>query len=185
MQDTEIIALFFARSEQAIAELAARHGAVCRRVAENILGDARDAEECVNDAYLGVWNTVPPQRPSPLRTYVCRIVRNLATARYHASRAQKRSSIYDAALDELEDCLASADTAETALGARELTALLDRFLASLGEDERVLFVRRYWYADSVAALAERFGLRENTASVRLARTREKLRNYLKEEGYDL
>lgn len=185
MQDTEIIALFFARSEQAIAELAAKHGAVCRRVAENILGSAQDAEECVNDAYLGVWNTVPPQRPDPLRTYVCRIVRNLATARYHTNRAQKRSSIYDTALDELEDCLASADTAQTALDARELTALLDRFLVSLREDERVLFVRRYWYADSVAALAGRFGIRENTAAVRLARTREKLRNYLKKEGYDL
>ena len=90
MQDAEIIELLFARSGQALAELATKHGAVCRRVAENILGDARDVEECVNDAYLGVWNTVPPQRPSPLRTYLCRIVRNLATARKSAAASTTR-----------------------------------------------------------------------------------------------
>lgn len=185
MEDSRIIALFEERSEQAVEELAKKYGALCRTVAGNILGSAQDAEECVNDAYLGVWNTVPPQKPDPLLTYVCRIVRNLATARYHANTAQKRNSAYDAALDELEDCLAGADTAETALGARELAHALDAFLDTLRADERVLFVRRYWYADSLADIAARMHISRGSAAVRLSRTREKLKKYLREEGYEV
>ena len=101
MDDDRIIELFFARSEQAITELSRKYGTVCRRVAENILNDRRDAEECLNDAYLAVWNTVPPRRPDPLMSYVCRIVRNQALKRYHANAARKRNSVYDAALEEL------------------------------------------------------------------------------------
>ena len=101
MDDDRIIELFFARSEQAVTELSRKYGTVCRRTAENILNDRRDAEECLNDAYLAVWNTVPPQRPDPLLSYVCRIVRNQALKRYHANAARKRNSVYDAALEEI------------------------------------------------------------------------------------
>lgn len=185
MEDGEIIALFHARSERAIAELAAKYGGVCRAVAENILHDRQDAEECLNDAYLGVWNTVPPRRPEALLPYVCRITRNQALTRYHARTAQKRSSRYELALDELAECLAAPETAEGALDAAELSRAIDRFLDTLARAERVLFVRRYWYADSLADLAERFGISRNHAAVRLGRTRKKLRDYLTKEGYTL
>ena len=100
MDDSKIIELFYERSEQAIIELSKKYGTVCTKVAKNILNDVRDTEECVNDAYLGAWNTIPPQRPNPLLSYVCRIVRNLAIKKYHANTAVKRNSIYDVALDE-------------------------------------------------------------------------------------
>ncbi|MGM9619138.1 MAG: RNA polymerase sigma factor [Oscillospiraceae bacterium] len=185
MQDQEILRLFFERSEQAIAELEKKYGTLCRRIASNILRSEQDAEECVSDAYLAVWNAIPPERPAPLSAYVCRIVRNLAVKRYHANTARKRNSFYDVALEELEECLSAPETAETALSARELTRLLDAFLDTLEERDRFLFVRRYWYADSVAALAADFGISENNASVRLSRLRGKLKSYLRKEGFFL
>jgi RNA polymerase sigma-70 factor (ECF subfamily) len=118
-------------------------------------------------------------------TYLCRIVRNLSVMRYHANTAVKRNSVYDVALDELENCLVSPATVETELSAKELTGLLDRFLDTLGQENRVMFVRRYWYADSVSDIAARLGMRPNHVSVRLSRTREKLRAYLRKEGYGI
>ena len=103
LEDNKIIDLFYARSEQAIIELSKRYGAVCRKIAGNILNNRLDAEECVNDAYLGVWSTVPPQSPDPLQAYVCRIVRNLSITKYHSNTAVRRNSFYDVALDELEE----------------------------------------------------------------------------------
>lgn len=185
MTDSNIIELFFERSEQAIVELSTKYGAVCKKVAGNILGNDLDAEECVNDAYLGVWNTIPPQKPDPLLTYFSRIVRNLSIARYHANSAIKRNSYYDAALDELEDCLASTEDIEAELSAKELTVLLDTFLDALDQTDRIMFVRRYWYADSICDISQMFQMSRNNVSVRLLRTREKLRNYLKKEGYEL
>lgn len=108
MEDSQILELLYERSERAIAALSEKYGSVCRRVANNILNDVRDVEECVNDAYLGAWNTIPPQKPQPLRSYVCRIVRNFAIKRYHANTAAKRNSCYDVALDELENCFPAA-----------------------------------------------------------------------------
>lgn len=185
MEDEEIVALFWERSEEAIGAVDEKYGGVLRRIGRNILNSDRDGEECVNDAYLAAWNTIPPQRPEPLLTYLCKIVRNQAVARYHANTAQKRNSSYDVALEELEECLASDGTVEEALSAKELTAHLDRFLDTLDGESRALFVRRYWYADSIAGLAEQFRLSKNNVSVRLSRLREKLRRYLKKEGYDL
>lgn len=182
MEDRQIIELFFARSEQAITELSGKYGPVCRRVALNILNSEADAEECVNDSWLAVWRTIPPQRPDPLLTYVCRIVRNLATKRYHANTARKRYSPYDVALDELEACLPSADHPEDALDAHELARSIDRFLAGLDRDSRVMFVRRYWYGDPPAHIAKHFGVTSHYISVRLSRLREKLRKHLTEEG---
>ena len=183
MQDGEIIELFFARSEQAIIELSKKYGTVCQRVANNILNNSLDAEECVNDAYLGAWNTIPPQKPNPLLTYVSRIVRNLAVAKYHSNTAIKRNSFYDAALDELEGCLASSASVEDELTAKELSAALDRFLDTLEQENRVMFVRRYWYSDSISEIAKRFHISNNYASVCLSRIRGKLKKYLEKEGY--
>lgn len=185
MDDSKIIDLFYARSEQAIMELSTKYGAVCSKVAKNILNNSHDAEECVNDAYLGAWNTIPPQNPNPLLTYICRIVRNLSIMKYHANTAIKRNSFYDAALDELEDCLASSETVEDKLTAKELSDALDQFLDTLVQENRVIFVRRYWYSDSISEIAERLHMSKNNVSVRLSRTRERLKNYLKKEGYIL
>lgn len=182
MNDSEIIDLFYARSERAIAELSAKYGNVCNKIAKNILNNIRDAEECVNDAYLGAWNTIPPQNPNPLLTYICRIVRNLSIKKYHANTSVKRNSFYDAALDELEECISSPESIDAEISAKELTRMIDNFLDTLDAESRILFVRRYWYSYSISELAEQFNLKSNTVSVRLSRIRDKLRNYLKKEG---
>ncbi len=182
MEDNEIIQLFQSRSEQAITELSKKYGAICARLSNNILKNRLDAEECVNDAYLGVWNSVPPQNPDPLLTYVCRIVRNLSLKKYHSNTTAKRNGFYDAALDELEDCIASGQTIEKELSAKELSRLLDLFLGTLDKTSRIMFVRRYWYSDSVSDIAEKLHMSNNSVSVRLSRTRTRLRKYLRKEG---
>lgn len=185
LEDVKIIELFFARTEQAIAELAAKYGSTCKRIANNILKCEPDAEECVNDTYLAAWNAIPPERPDPLRTYIFRITRNIATAKYHANTALKRNSYYDVALDELEECLTSASTIEQEVDAKELSQEIDRFLDSLDQESRVMFVARYWYSDSITEIAKRLRTTNNNVSVRLSRIRSKLKNPLQKAGYDL
>lgn len=182
MDDREIIKLFFERSEQAITELSNKYGTVCSKIAFNILNSTQDAEECVNDAYLGVWNTVPPQNPSPLLSYVCRIVRNLSIKKYRANTAAKRNSIYDVALDELENCFPSSVSADDEFNASETARIINEFLESLDKENRIIFVRRYWYSDSITDIAKQFGRNEHNISVRLSRIREKLRKHLIKEG---
>ena len=182
MTDMEIINLFFERSEQAIDELAKKHGNAVARVARNILGNEQDTEECVNDTYLGTWNTIPPHRPSPLRTFVCRIARNLATKKYHANTAMIRNSQYDLALDDLEEILADSNSVEEAYEAKELRAAINGFLATLNPSDRFLFMRRYWYSDPVKDIAKMAHSTTNSVTVRLFRIREKLRLYLEKEG---
>ena len=182
MDDSRIIELFFERSEQAITELSNKYGSLCGGIAAHILGDPLDAEECVSDAYLAVWNTVPPRKPDPLASYVCRIVRNLAIKKYHANTAKKRNSFYDVALSEIEDCFPSTLSAEGEFDAREATRAIDRFLETLDKQSRVLFVRRYFYSDSIEDLAKLFHVSRHTVSVRLSRIRRNLSRYLTEEG---
>ena len=182
LDDREIVALFYARSEQAIEELKQKHGAAVGRVASNILSDPLDAEECVNDTYLAAWDTIPPQNPEPLRTYVCKIARNLALKKRQSNLAVKRNGSYDAALDELADCFPAAETVESMFDAKELSAAVNRFLDTVGYDDRFIFVRRYWYGDAVAAIAAMMHWGAHRVSVRLSRTRRQLRNYLKKEG---
>nr|MCR5427375.1 sigma-70 family RNA polymerase sigma factor [Lachnospiraceae bacterium] len=142
MDDEKLIDLFFERSEQAIAELSRKYGNLCGRIAQNILNNLQDCEECVNDAYLAVWNTVPPQRPDPLSSYLTRIVKNLALKKYHENTAQKRNSAYEIALDEIADCFPSTASVEDELEAKETAKLIDRFLETLSETDRIMFVRR-------------------------------------------
>lgn len=182
MDDEQIIRLFNRRSGQAVSALSDKYGRVCTRVARNILSDPRDAEECLNDAYLAVWNTIPPQNPSPLLSYVCRIVRNLALKKYHSLTAQKRDSAYHIALDELEHCLSSPDTAENLLEAGELAEGMNCFLGTLEQKNRIIFVRRYWYTDSIEDIARKMGMTRHNVTVRLSRTRERLKKYLESEG---
>lgn len=181
MDDNAIIELFFARSEQAIRELDSQYGRTCHKLSYNILNSRQDAEECVNDAYLGTWNAIPPTRPSPLLAFVCKIVRNLSLMRYHADRAAKRGGgSYTATLEELEDCLASPRTVEGDLEEQELVHVIEDFLETLSVENRVILMRRYWFSDSYGEIAARTGLSEKNVSVRLTRIRKQLRNYLEE-----
>ena len=182
IEDGRIIGLFFERSEQALEELDRKYGAAVKKTAANILSDRQDAEECVNDTYLRVWNSIPPQKPNPLVSYVCKIARNLALDRYRSNTAEKRNGNLDLVLEEMEECIPSNMSVETELEAKELTQEINRFLAALPKDDRFLFVRRYWYGDSVADLAAMTGGSANRISVRLFRIREKLRNTLTKEG---
>lgn len=182
MLDSKIVALFFARSEQAIPELDKKYGAACHRTANNILDNPQDAEECVNDAYLGVWNTVPPQDPEPLSTYVLRIVRNLSIKRLQHNRAAKRAGNYQECYEELSECIADNTTPETAYDAKELTHYIEEFLDGLNRTNRLLFVRRYWYLDSIKGLASATGLNEGAVRTRLSRMRQELKEQLQEKG---
>lgn len=182
MLDHEIIDLFFERSERAITELITKYGAAIKNVASNILRDAQDVEECSNDTYLQVWKSIPPKRPEYLGAYVCRIARNISLTRHHANTAQKRNSYYDTALEELEDTIPALDTVESEYDAKELRIYLNRFLQAQSRDDRYLFLRRYWYGDSILKIGEAMGVTPHTVSVRLFRLRQKLQTYLQKEG---
>ena len=178
MEDAGIIELFFERSEQGIRELDIKYGKACRKLSYNIVNDRQDAEECVNDAYLGAWNAIPPVKPDPLLTYICKIVRNISLNLYHRKEAAKRSSHYTIAMEEIEACIAATNAVEAEIEAVELAHSIERFLDTLTDENRVLFMRRYWFSDSYKDIAEFMGLTEKNVSVRLTRIREKLRQYL-------
>ena len=181
MEDGEIVALFFQRSEQALAELDKKHGRLCRRLAYRILNDQRDAEECVNDAYLGVWNAIPPAKPEPFVPFLCKIVRNLSLKELDRRGAAKRNSSYDVAMEELEGCLAAPDTVEETLDAKELAREIEGFLDTLRREDRVIFLQRYWFAAPYGEIGRSLGLSEKGISVRLVRIRKKLKRYLQEK----
>ncbi len=180
MDDRQIIALFYERSEQAITELSKKYGDLCFKIAINILNDAQDAEECVNDAYLGVWNSIPPQNPDPFRAYLCRIVRNLALKKLRANTALKRGGQLEVSLSELENCIPD-NSFDEQLSAKELTVQLNAFLSTLHRNDRVMFLRRYWFSEPLSEIAKIFGITEHNASVRLSRIRKKLHQYLNKE----
>lgn len=182
MEDEKIIDLFFDRSEQAITELDAKYGKFCRNLSRNILNDSRDTEECLNDAYLALWNSIPPERPSPLLTYLCKVLRNLSLKLYHRKTAAKRNSVCDVVMEELEDCLSSHDTVEAEADAKELIRHIEAYLDTLSQENRVIFIRRCWFSDSYEEIAKQTGLTEKTVSVRLTRLRKQLKHYLEEKG---
>lgn len=185
MEDKRIIELFFARSESAISQLSEKYGKLCAKIAHNILNDLSDAEECVNDTLLGVWNSIPPNRPDSLISYVCKVARNCALKRYEYNTAQKRNSHYDVALEELDECIAAPSGVEQEIDAMELTNDLNRFLAGLKKEDRVIFMRRYYFSDSYEQIASLTGLSVKNVSVRLTRIRASLKNQLKERGYEI
>lgn len=182
MDDKHIIKLLFDRSEQALALLARQFGPRLLLTARNILGDAQDAEECVSDTYFAIWNAIPPKRPDPFAGFVFKTGRNLALKRLRHNTASKRNSHYDLSLDELSGCIAGGSL-DDALSARALGEAIDRFLTALPQDSRIMFLRRYWFGDTVGQIAATLGYSENAVSVRLNRCRSKLRAYLIEEGY--
>lgn len=180
IEDEKIIEMFFERSEQGIRELDIKYGTVCHNLSYHIVGSRQNAEECVNDAYLGVWNTIPPARPNPLLSYVLKIVRNISIKIYWRKEAAKRSGHYTIALEEIEGYIADQKTVEDEIEARELARIIGEFLDTLTLENRVIFMRRYWFSDSCKDIAEFVGLSEKNISVRLTRIRQKMKSYLAE-----
>ena len=178
-RDGEIIELFWQRDERAIRLTADRYGGLCTHVAMNILGNAADAEECVNDTYLKAWNAIPPSRPSVLSAFLIRITRNLALDRFRAKGRLKRREGLTVMLSELGECIPAPEEG----GAEELMGHIKTFLAAAEDTDRKLFVGRYFHAYEVGRMAEALGLSPNAVSLRLHRTREKLRVYLRQRGY--
>lgn len=181
MEDKKIIDLFFARSEQAIEHLDEKYGRLVTVLAEQIINDKEDAKECKNDTFLAVWNTIPPQRPNYLKAYVCKITRNLALKKVDLKSAKKRSNFYQVTLDELGESVSGGTIPQDLMEAKELVKYINQFLRNTDEQQRMLFIRRYFYGDSVESLAERFKMRPNTVSTRLSRLRKLLKAYLKEQ----
>ena len=184
MDDSEIVELFWQRSERAIPESAAKYGAYCQTVARNLLGSDEDAEECVNDTWLRAWNSMPDQRPAQLKLYLGRLTRWLSLDRLRVQRREKRGGgEYALALEELDGCLAGLDSAESALEQKELNGAINRFLATLRPEERTVFLARYWFACPVGIIARKHGFSESKVKTMLHRTRKKLHTYLREEEY--
>lgn len=182
MEDQAIISLFNERSEQAISELIKKHGASIRRITANILCDPLDVEECTNDTYLRIWNAIPPEVPRSLKAFACSIARNAALNRFHSNTARKRNSFYDVALEELEEYVPALGGVESELEAKELSRYINDYLSTLRYDDRYAFIRRYYYAEPVSAIAATMNLPPHRVSVRLFRIREKLQLYLVKEG---
>ena len=184
MDDQRIVDLYWDRDEDAILHTQRKYDGLCKTIAQNILGNPQDAEECVNDAYLKVWNSIPPQRPQSLVAFLSRIVRNISLDRYRHNNADKRSRGTDVMLSELEECLSDASVVE--MSAEEgIAEAINRFLKTLDRENRILFVRRYYYMDANEVLAKTFMISENTVRQRLFRMREKLREFLEKEGIGL
>lgn len=184
MDDSSIIELYFGRDEQAIRETAAKYGGLCFRVANNILGCREDAEESVNDAYLAVWNAIPPAKPENLRAFVCKVVRNRALKRLEYNTAKKRLSGTLIPFAELEEMLTDGSPPPD-VSAEELGKLIGIFLNTQSADARCVFVRRYWYFDKVSDIAKRYSFGESKVKTLLSRTRNRLKKFLIEEGYNI
>ena len=183
MTDTQIIDLYWARSQQAIAESEIKYGAYCHAIALRILDRAEDAEECVNDTWLRAWNAMPPQRPGILSAFFAKLTRNLSLDRWRRQRAAKRGGGQtELALQELGECVPDRRRPDEALEAAETARLISAFLRRQGELDRRLFVRRYFYLESLAALGARFGLTQGQVKSRLYRVRQRLKNELEREG---
>lgn len=183
MEDHRIVELYWQRSEEAIAETAAKYAPYLNSIAFGILADALDAEECVNDTYADAWDAMPPHRPSILSTFLGKITRRISIDRWRRNSAEKRGgSQMVLVLDELEDCASSSDV-ETTLEQQEMARIMGKFLDSLPTTERRLFLRRYWYLDSIAEIAKAFGFSESKTASMLHRIRIRLRKKLESEGY--
>lgn len=182
--DDEIIELYHLRSESAISETDRKHGTFCRRLAMNILTSREDVEECVSDTWLAAWNSMPPDRPSSLRAFLGRITRNLSISRFRRNHAAKRYAGMEILLSELEECIPDG-AAEVEIERRLLSDIISRWLDSLSDVDRVMFVRRYWYGDSVKELAYLYGETQNQTAKRMQRLRQNLREVLEKEGIEI
>lgn len=186
MQDDELIALYFSRSETAIAETKQQYGTYCYSIAYYILPHPEDAEECENDTYWKAWNAIPPTRPRHLKSFLGKITRNIALHVWEHQHAEKRGgTTMVLVLEELSECIPSEEDVEQAVENFELRTHLNRFLADLPKETRMIFVRRYWYFYTISEIAAEYGFGESKVKMVLSRTRKKLKVYLEKEGVEL
>ena len=186
MNDSQIVELFWERKESAIQEAQDRYGVYCAAIASHILNNREDVEECVSDAFLCAWNTIPPQRPELLSAFLGKLTRRYALRKLRENLAQKRGGgSVPEPFEEMENTLSANMDLDQILEAMDLSALIKAFLASLPDVDRRLFVCRYWYFDPVQEIAERFGFSEGKVKMRLKRTRDRLAEYLRREGYSV
>lgn len=186
MDDRVIVQMYLDRDENAILKTKEKYEAYCYTISNNILENYEDAQECVNDTYLRAWNSIPPQKPVRLSTYLGKIVRNLSFDRYKKNMATKRGGgQMELILDELEDIVSENNTPVDEVERKELIRTINAYLANVSQRKRQLFVYRYWYADSIRNIADRYNMTENYVSVILNRMRAELRIYLSERGFEL
>jgi RNA polymerase sigma-70 factor (ECF subfamily) len=185
LSDSNIIALYEQRCENAIAQTARHYGQYCLSIAMNILQNREDAQECVNDAYLNAWNSIPPQRPEIFSAFIGSIVRNLSLNRYKARNAQKRGGNADTTallLSELEDCIPCRQNVAHEVENSDLVQIIRDYLSAIRHEDKMFFILRYWYGDSVAQIAQHFGASTGKVNMSLYRTRKKLKTYLEKRG---
>lgn len=183
MDDKQILDLYWERSEAAISETSKKCGKYCRYIASNILHNDEDSEECVNDTYLRAWNSIPPNRPSVLKTFLGKITRNLSLDRYELLNAKKRNGGQMSLIfDEIQECIPSLDSTENIVEEIALTDILNRFLSSLSLEQRKIFMRRYWYLSPIKEIATEYGMSESKIKMSLFRSRNELKKLLEKEG---
>lgn len=186
VDDNSIIRMYWDRNAQAIGITSEKYGSYCKSIAKNILNNEEDAEECVNDTYFNAWNAMPTHWPEQLSTFLGKITRNLSFNKYRHNHAQKRGGGEMAlVLDELADCVSDMDTTEQIIDRKELAKAINTFVKNLPPKKRNIFVRRYWYADSVSSIASGYGMLQGSVSKILERTRKQLKAYLAERGFEL
>ncbi len=182
VNDEQIIELFFSRSDEAIERLSEKYGGKMYSVSYNVLRNREDAEECVNDAYMGVWNAIPPTRPVGLCAFVCKIARNIALAMRRKLTAQKRTSGGVVSLDEIAECIPSEYTVTDTIEQKELTEALNRWLGTLDKTNLYIFLRRYWYMEQASEISAALGMSEGAVYLRIDRMKKKLCKYLAKLG---
>lgn len=186
MDDRHIVALFLERSEEAILQTDIKYGRYCHRVAFNILGNSEDSEECVNDAYMRVWGSIPPNEPESLSAYVGKITRNIALDKLRQKNSDKRGNgEVPVLLDELAECLSGGDEYERRMDSQEIVNALNGFLEALSAVERGVFMRRYWMAEPIADVAERYNISVSKTTTMLFRLRGRLKKHFMKEGISL
>ncbi len=186
MNDYQIVELFWQRNEHAISQCSDKYGAYCYRIAFNILNHTEDSEECVNDTWLRLWDSIPPQNPKNLSSFIAKVTRNIAINRLHNCNAQKRGGgKVELVIEELNECLPAMTDIESEYCQKELVQAINRFLRSLQPRDREIFLRRYFFVESTSSIGAQFEIKESNVLLILSRVRKKLRTYLQEGGYFL
>ena len=185
MEDSKIIELYWEREEEAIKETSLKYGRLCINIAKNILSSYEDSEECVNDTYLVVWNTIPNERPNRFSAFISRITRNLALKKYEYISAAKRNPAATTSLEELGECVSGTDSVESEVEKKRVESAINKFLWQQKKEKRNIFIRRYWYFDSIENICRDTGFTQSKVKSMLYEMRQKLRKYLESEGIEI
>ena len=185
MDDIRIVELYWERKEEAIKETSLKYGRLCTHIARNILSSNEDSEECVNDTYFAVWNAIPDERPNRFSAFVSRITRNLALKKYDYISAAKRNPAAVTSLEELGDCVSGTESLESEVESRHLESTIDQYLWRQSEEKRNIFIRRYWYFDSIENICKSTGFTSSKTKSMLYEMRKGLKKYLESEGIEV